>query len=136
MNNYPMENRNWLELTKNVKSLSDEEKTKHLVNILKVRRQKQNENKTLFLRSVYRLRILCIIKAYFPEGYTEYEKELGDVRVDGSKIMMNAEERRILSGYQNALMHIEKYKDTTKFDTVDRIFGNYRHKKWVETQNS
>lgn len=136
MNNIPLKNQNWLQLTKNVKTLSDEEKTKHIANILKVRRQKLTENKTPFLRAAHRMRILCIIRAYFPENGTEYERELGDTRVDGMNMMLTAEERRILSGYQNALTHIEKYKDTTKFDTVDRIFGNYRYKKWLETQNA
>lgn len=128
------QDRNWLNLTKNVKNLSEEEKLNHIKSIMKIRKQKVNENKTQFMRLTFRLRILCIIKAYFPEGIPEYEKDLqGDMQIDDA--IMTNEERRILSGYQLALRNIVTFKDTTKFDVVDKIFGNYRYKKWMEAQN-
>lgn len=130
------QNRNWICLTKNVKIKSDSEKDEHIAYLLKRRNELPSDGedkKPEFLQLLHRIRALCIIKAYYP-GCTKYDSIFSIDNHPGWDDFMTPQERSLLNEFKSALISIEKYRDTRKFDIVDKKFGEYRYNKWIQSR--
>ena len=126
--------RNYVCLTKNM-SKTDDQKMEHVLYLMKRRSNNDPDTKPQFVQLIHRIRTLCIIRAYFPKE-RKYDNEIGDIKFHpGWNDLMTPLERDLLDDFNKALNAIEIYKDTAKFDIVDRKFGTYRHNKWLESQN-
>ena len=126
-------NRNWINLSQNVKMKTEPEKREHIGYLLKRRSEKSVNQLPQFIQLIHCIRTMCIIKAYFPNS-KEYDYDLDIYNHPGINDFMTTEEEKILNGYIDALSSILKYKNTKPFDYVDKKFGTYRYKKWINSQ--
>jgi|LakMenEpi03Aug12_release.lakeMendotaPanAssembly.Ray.scaffolds.fasta_scaffold47435_5 hypothetical protein len=135
-NNDLKQTKNWVNLTQNVKSKSRSDKERHIQSLIKRKETNpQDSQKPQFIQLLHKIRTMCIIKAYFPKD-TRYNDMFLDIHTKthpGWNDFMTDYERTLLNDFYLALLDIERYHNTRKFDVVDKKFGDYRYEKWLKS---
>lgn len=128
--------KNWVNLTLNVKRKSRVDKERHVRSLINRKETNPKDSqKPQFIQLLHKIRTFCIIRAYFPENH-EYDDLFTDIHSKthpGWNDLMTDFERTLLNDFYNALLDIERSRNTRKFDIVDKKFGDYRYEKWLKS---
>jgi len=127
---------NWINLDKQLRHHDHRRRCMHIDAILERVDEVSEQKDPAFLNLMFRLRVRCLILAYFPEG-SNYAREF-TVPDDhpGWKDFMTKRERGILKMLTNARDAISS--GVTKeacdiFTEADKEFGWYRYQRWVSS---